>query len=123
MKLFCLWLQRFYLLGFLLFAWYIAPFKHFAPIFPLAWSLTVAAAACMLPVGGCGPGEPALSEMAVQGLLAGVLVGLTVGAVDWGLLDVNLLFEFCWAFMPLFLFDRFLRWAWQRSLTLVIRPR
>jgi hypothetical protein len=32
MERFCLWLQRCYILGLLLLAWYVAPFTRFAPI-------------------------------------------------------------------------------------------
>jgi hypothetical protein len=101
-KAFCLWLQRFYILGFLLFAWHIAPFSRFSPLFPVAWSLVVGCTVCALPTR-----TRTYGKLVIQGPLIGLLVGLTFGAADWTVLDFTLLFEFCWALMPLFLFDRF----------------
>lgn len=114
MMTFRLWLLRFYILAFLLFAWHIAPFTRFAPLFPVAWSLTVVCTAFAIPARTGLHGEQPAGAMAVQGLLVGLLLGLSCGAVDWSVLDLTLLFQFCWAWMPLFLFDRFLVWAWNQ---------
>ncbi|MFZ5818252.1 MAG: hypothetical protein ACOY93_23615 [Bacillota bacterium] len=98
MKTLCLWLQRLCILGFLLFAWYIAPFSRFTPPFAAIWSLLVAAAGLVLP--GRGRQNPAVAGQAV---LSGLLLGLVLGSADWSVLDQTLLFELNWALLPLFL--------------------
>lgn len=114
MKRFSLWLQRGYIVAFLLVAWYIAPFTRFDPLFPLAWSLLVAVSAFVIPAQGTPDQEQPSGSRAVQALLVGLLLGLSLGAADWTVLDATLLFEFCWGLMPLFLYDRFFGWAWRK---------
>ncbi|MFZ5823109.1 MAG: hypothetical protein ACOY94_02005 [Bacillota bacterium] len=115
MKTFSLWLQRLCLLGFLLFAWYIHPFHHFAPIFPLAWSLVVAASAFAVPSPTSPRQGTAPGQLAGQGLLAGVLAGLAIGSADWSVQDLSLFFELCWALTPLFLFDQLFTRPWRMN--------
>lgn len=123
MKTLSLWLQRLCIVGFLLFAWYIDPFSRFAPAFPLVWSLIVAATAWVLPHGFPLRMAPGPGRLAAEGLLVGALTGLTIGAADWSVLDTTLLFEFCWALMPLFLFDRFFTLPWRMGGTVASSPR
>lgn len=118
MKSLRLWLQRFYLLGFLLFAWYIAPFTRFPALFPVEWSLVVLGAALAIPAPSAAPAQELDGPAGAQGVLTGLLVGLTFGSADWSILDFTLFVEFCWALMPLFLCDRFFAWVRRRMPTL-----
>lgn len=114
MERFCLWLQRCYILGLLLLAWYVAPFTRFAPIFPFAWSLAMAASAFVIPAPSKPWEDQPAGSRAAQGALVGLFAGLAVGAADWSLLDATLFVELGWALVPLLLFDRFFGWAWSQ---------
>lgn len=98
------WLQRLYLLGFILFTWWVEPFSRFPPRFGAAWSLVVALSGLTIPTS-------AQEHGAAQRVVAVLLILLTVSTVSWSVLDFSLLLELAWALTPLLFLARFSLWG------------